>query len=321
MDVDISLVDPSARDLFIQAEKFWEDRIQGYSTELPVRLRGQLTKLQITAVVDTIDGPGGILGFAGPETFVELLADINLQNQNSIFQNQVATTSFMQFDLDDFPELEANGVLKDVIIHEMGHALGIGSLWEGNGLLVIDFGSRAPAPQYYGKYGLQQYRIETGNLVAPFVPVEQGGGAGTALGHWNNEGFFNTLGQPNARKEMMTGSLYDVDPDDPTESLIALPRFLSRASLGSLADMGFAIAGVNSFSGSDVAKINKVPAVPFPIAPFASGTLSGINVRYGYAPQRVSLIAYRGAKGASTAAGDSGTGDDPYNLRSKRRSK
>ena len=42
----------------------------------------------------------------------------------------------MSFDTADLASMEADGTLVDVITHEMGHVIGIGTIWEDKGLLV-----------------------------------------------------------------------------------------------------------------------------------------------------------------------------------------
>ena len=39
----------------------------------------------------------------------------------------------MQFDSADLASLEAQGQLVNVILHEMGHVLGLGTIWTGQG--------------------------------------------------------------------------------------------------------------------------------------------------------------------------------------------
>ena len=36
----------------------------------------------------------------------------------------------MQFDVADMAKLISNGTLQSVVLHEMGHVLGIGTLWD-----------------------------------------------------------------------------------------------------------------------------------------------------------------------------------------------
>ena len=42
----------------------------------------------------------------------------------------------MSFDTADLAQMERDGTLNDVITHEMGHVLGIGSVWTQKGLLA-----------------------------------------------------------------------------------------------------------------------------------------------------------------------------------------
>ena len=42
----------------------------------------------------------------------------------------------MFFDTADLAEMEREGTLNDVITHEMGHVLGIGTIWRDKGLLA-----------------------------------------------------------------------------------------------------------------------------------------------------------------------------------------
>jgi hypothetical protein len=323
IDLDLTLVDPSARDLFVQAEKFWEDRIAGYSSELPGRLRNQIGALAISATVASIDGEGGILGFAGPDVIAVLrqsqvtvpVGDLGPYPDRSY---AVALRSSMTFDLDDFPSLEADGILFDVIVHEMGHALGVGSLWLDNGLfreLNLDGDVYTPEEfQYQGKYAVEQFRMESGQALAPFVPVENRGGAGTAGGHWFDGGFFNTIGQNNAKKAIMTGFLCDPNPNDPT-SLICLPKFLSRSTLGSLADLGFAVNGVNQ---QFAVPRNMSPRDSFPKgATYEPVSLAGgVSLQFG--GPTINVRASMGSVGKTDKVnGDSIRKEDPYRLRGR----
>src|SRR5690606_12711586 len=113
-----------------------------------------------------IDGPGGILGQAGPTV--------------------VRTGSFlpargiMQFDAADLAHLEATGQLMDVILHEMGHVIGIGTIWQDLGLLV---GAGSADPRFTGTSATAQYNTIFG-LSGTSVPVANTGGAGTRDAHW-----------------------------------------------------------------------------------------------------------------------------------------
>lgn len=73
----------------------------------------------------------------------------------------------------------ANGLnfLDELLAHETGHVLGIGTLWSANGVYDGVF-------HYTGSYGLAAYKAEFDPL-ATFVPVEDSGGAGTPGAHWD----------------------------------------------------------------------------------------------------------------------------------------
>ena len=61
-----------------------------------------------------IDGAGGVLGSAGPC----LIRDTG-----------PTAVGRMRFDTADLASLEGGGQLDEVVLHEMGHVIGIGSLW------------------------------------------------------------------------------------------------------------------------------------------------------------------------------------------------
>jgi hypothetical protein len=123
----------------------------------------------------------------------------------------------MQFDTADLAAMQANGTLLGVIMHEMGHVLGIGTLWSSKGLLV---GANTGNPQYVGQQGLAAYRAIAG-ASATGVPIENTGGSGTRIAHWRESVFGS---------ELMTGF---VGPGS------NMP--LSRVTVGALADLGYSV--------------------------------------------------------------------------------
>lgn len=72
--------------------------------------------LYIASNVGGIDGEGGILGSAAPIYYVTFEDGIRRP-----------VTGVMKFDVDDLNNMDENGVLEGVIMHEMGHVLGIGT--------------------------------------------------------------------------------------------------------------------------------------------------------------------------------------------------
>ena len=178
------------------------------SADLPdVTVNGRtIDDLEITATGPFIDGPYGILGQAGPRA-------------TRPTGTQLPYTGVMQFDSADLAMMEASGILKDVILHEMGHVLGIGTLWGVKNLLDV---TDAANPLYVGTNGLREYRTLAGSASATGVPVENTGGSGTAGSHWRDSVF---------RTELMTGY---AEPAG-----VAMP--ISRITVGSLQDLGYTV--------------------------------------------------------------------------------
>lgn len=158
--------------------------IQGTLTELSQECGEQvsggpvsITGVHILVRLEEIDGPGGdngnILGQAGP---------CSLRDDGSPY------LGVMTFDTFDLDELQASGSLETVILHEMGHVLGVGSLWRFSGLLgnpsipdnagADTFFSGARATEVFEQLlGFQDYP-------GAIVPVENNAQPGSSDSHW-----------------------------------------------------------------------------------------------------------------------------------------
>jgi leishmanolysin len=163
--------------------------------------------LAIDVILAPIDGPGKILGAAGP---------CAVRNSDLL-----SVYGIMFFDVADVAELQTLGIFDEVIVHEMGHVLGIGTLWDPvitglPGLPDLLKGETTSSPFFVGKRANVGYKQLGG---AGFVPVEGDFGPGTRLSHWDEATFGN---------ELMTGFIS-----------ITGPSPLSDVTAGSLRDLGY----------------------------------------------------------------------------------
>lgn len=183
---------------FDEAATRWEQVIVADIPDFNSRRFGAIDDLLIDASAVAIDGRNGVLGRAGPD---ELRAGSFLPAHG-----------IMEFDSADLQPMADNGTLVDVILHEMGHVLGLGTVWDQRGLKSGEFA-------YTGQNALREYRTLSGNPNATSIPLETTGGPGTAGGHWSDA----TFGQ-----ELMTGYAGGT-------------MALSRMTIGSLQDIGYGV--------------------------------------------------------------------------------
>ena len=169
--------------------------------------------LVIFATVEAIDGPGSVLGSAGP-----------------CYTRSSDSLSFlgrMRFDIADLDNMVLNGTLEAVILHEMLHVIGVGTLWSTKGLRL----GLAPAttPFFTGALAKLACLNEHSGASAcgAGVPIEDcvgitGCGAGTINSHWKELTF---------RTELMTGYVSGAGIANP----------FSLMTIQSLADMGYTV--------------------------------------------------------------------------------
>ena len=128
-----------------------------------------------------IDGVGKILGQAGPTHLRPPAA------KKAAF---LPAKGHMQFDTADLAQMETEGTLDDVITHEMGHVLGIGTIWPHKEMLK---GAGSTNPTFVGPAAMKEYGILRGSPHPVSVPVENTGGLGTRDSHWRETVFHNEL--------------------------------------------------------------------------------------------------------------------------------
>ncbi|MGH2943670.1 MAG: leishmanolysin-related zinc metalloendopeptidase, partial [Solirubrobacteraceae bacterium] len=176
------------------------------SADVPAVVIGgdTIDDVRIDAEGTRIDGPGAVLGQAGP---VDLRPGTFLP-----------ATGVMSFDSADLARMEADGSLVSVIVHEMAHVLGFGTIFDRLGLIA---GAGGANPRFTGARAVREYAALLGPGAQPrSVPLANVGGPGTRDGHWREEVFAN---------ELMTGFL-DAGPNP-----------VSRMTIGAFEDLGYSV--------------------------------------------------------------------------------
>lgn len=166
--------------------------------------------LYVSVITASQDGPSGTLAFAGP-CFVR-----GTGVENPLLPIVGSTT----IDSDDLPGIFADtATLGLVVVHELGHVFGFGTLW-GSSLFDFLNGGGTANPTFDGPLAIAAYE-SVGGPAATEVPVEgQPAGPGTRDVHWR-ESVFDT--------ELMTGFL-DAGTNE-----------LSLVTVQSLADEGYTV--------------------------------------------------------------------------------
>jgi hypothetical protein len=184
--------------VFVAAADRLTSLIVGELPDVSVRTRGRVTTVDdilITAELGNIDGLNGVLGQAGPTA---------IRTNGSL-----PATAIMQFDIVDVNAMGLD-VFADVVLHEMAHSLGFGSIWDRLGLVTNGL--------FTGENALDEFLDMGGS--GSGIPVEQDFGAGTAGAHWDEETF---------RNELMTGFIDEGE------------NYFTEMSAASFADLGYVI--------------------------------------------------------------------------------
>ncbi|MEO8140750.1 MAG: leishmanolysin-related zinc metalloendopeptidase [Gemmatimonadota bacterium] len=185
---------------------------------------GNVNDIRIIVELKPYDGVGQVLGASSPCFLRPSGVGANLP-----------IISYMFFDTADIPALEASGDFGDVVLHEMGHSLGYGTMW---GSLVNSLS--ATNPFFNGTQANSAYINSNGGsaLVGgrSAVPLQATGGAGTALAHWEETIF---------QSEVMTGYI--------TGNV----RPFSLTTIESMADLGYVV----NPAAADAFNINSQPTL------------------------------------------------------------
>jgi hypothetical protein len=148
-----------------------------------------------------MDGNEGLLGWS-ETTFTIKNTEGHLLN----------VAGRITLDVADIANVEYNQLMQGLIEHEMGHSLGVGTLFYDNGLQS----GKDDALYYTGQAANQAWR-DMG--CSGFIPIESHGPRGTYGCHWEE---YCLVG------ELMTGYIGD-------------GNYLSRITIGSLQDLGYTV--------------------------------------------------------------------------------
>jgi hypothetical protein len=171
---------------------------------------------------------------------------------------RLATSGFVNININEIENFAnwqgqgANGrnYIDELLAHEVGHVLGVGTLWDDNNVYVNN------TFQYTGQHGLAAYKAEF-DPAATFVPVENAGATGTPNAHWDQlmrsssqegnpsdpwsldprVGVTDAYGRDRGL-ELMTGA---IDPD------FGEP-FVSRFGVEAMRDLGYTVAAFEDFN-------------------------------------------------------------------------
>ena len=191
-------------DIFVAAADFYTSLIVGDLTDVTVTSgRGKrattetIDDVVITASLVNIDGAGGVLGRAGPSSIRT--------------DSQLTVKGIMEFDIADTDTFNGMGLFDDIVLHEMGHVLGFGTLWDRLGLIN-------PDNTFAGELASAEHAAQFNGDST--IDIETDGGQGTAFGHWDDATYTN---------ELMTG-------------YISNPNYYSYFSAAAYGDMGYQLA-------------------------------------------------------------------------------
>ena len=229
-DIELILIDEvpeSIRAAFDDAVDYWSGILA--RTELPdVPLSGDyplgcwdittqqtlsvVEELVIVASVREIDGRYGVLASAG---FCGVRSG----------QGGLPFMGAMQFDVADLERLEENGDMEEVILHEMGHVLGIGTAWSRFGLLANPSlpDNQGADTHFPGPLAIEAFNTAGGTEYSggAKVPVENRAGRGSGDSHWRE-------------------SVLDHELMTPYQNS-GVPDPLSAITIQSLADLGYTV--------------------------------------------------------------------------------
>ena len=233
----------------------WQNAIRGDLSNIPLNAKAGTcwpTQPAMNETVDdmlifvefvNIDGAGKTLGEAGP-CYVRT-------------DNSLPIMGHLKLDAADLALMEGNGTIDAVVTHEIGHIIGIGTLWSTKSLLS---GAGTLDPVFTGGYAVAEWQKLGGS---GSVPVENTGGEGTKEGHWR-ESTFGT--------ELMTGWINQGSNPLSAMTISSLQDMGYGANTGAAAGYTLSGASRGSMAGFDIEERESVKRPKFKVDKYGKQT-------------------------------------------------
>ena len=224
--------------LFTAAKDRWEEIIVGDVADHVDSRFGTIDDIRIVAS-GFVDAEGGKLGFGGP-------------SPNSLRPG--SSLPFHGTMLFDTADLDANddAYNLDVILHEMAHALGFGTIWSNLNLLSGSSLSGGADPRFRGIRATHEYNIAFGTSDIG-VPVE------------------NSTGDPFSDDSHWRESVFENELMSPTISAPGILNPISRITIAQFADLGYQV----DLSGADDFEPVQIQPSPFGMDDIDGDFISG----------------------------------------------
>lgn len=227
-DIEVVFIDhgsPSQDATFLAAADRWEELIVG---DIPDQ---EFTLANPLAADACINGQPAISG----ETIDDVRIYVSIESLDALASagpclirglSWLPVLGVMRFNSVDIERLEGDGDLEEVILHEMAHVLGLGTIWPSPFAGLLENPSlpdnQGADTHFRGPLAIEAFDAAGGAAyTGAKVPVENMAGPGSGDGHWRESVFGDELMTPFA-------NLLGISP-------------LSAITVQSLADLGYGV--------------------------------------------------------------------------------